>query len=110
MIIMRGQKDFQRVKKIGKSWVHTLIVLQIASNSLPYSRVGYVASKHIGNAVKRNRAKRLLRESLSLQERFISPGWDLLLIARPAIYSCKMNDVLLAVNSLISKANLLKNS
>ncbi|HCU98913.1 MAG TPA: ribonuclease P protein component, partial [Chloroflexi bacterium] len=51
---MRGQKDFQRVKKIGKSWVHTLIVLQIASNSLPYSRVGYVASKHIGNAVKRN--------------------------------------------------------
>ena len=107
MIIMRGQPDFQRVKNIGKSWVHSLVVLQTTNNLLPYSRIGYVASKHIGNAVKRNRAKRLLREALFTHGRQILPGWDLLLIARPAIYNYKSTDVIPAVNYLLSKAKLL---
>jgi ribonuclease P protein component len=47
-------------------------------------RVGFTASKKIGNAVLRNRAKRrlraLAREGLPLLAR---PGWDYVLVARP---------------------------
>ena len=50
----------------------------------PASRVGFTASKKIGNAVQRNRAKRRLR---SLAREILGPGalpgWDYVLVARP---------------------------
>lgn len=46
---------------------------------------GFTATKKIGGAVQRNRAKRRLREaSRRLLPRFGRPGWDYVLIAREA--------------------------
>jgi len=108
MIVMRRQSDFQRVKRSGKSWAHPLAVLQAITNSLPYSQIGFVASKYVGNAVKRNRAKRLLREAFHRHGTNILPGWDLLLVARTSIEHCKADDVCSAVNYLLLQAALLK--
>ena len=47
-------------------------------------RVGYTASKKIGNAVARNRAKRRLREvARKVLTTLGHPGWDYVLVARP---------------------------
>lgn len=47
-------------------------------------RVGYTASKKIGNAVARNRAKRRLREvARMVLPQHGRPGWDYVLVARP---------------------------
>jgi ribonuclease P protein component len=47
-------------------------------------RVGYTASKKIGNAVQRNRAKRRLRAlAREVLARLARPGWDYVLVARP---------------------------
>lgn len=50
----------------------------------PALRVGYTASKKVGNAVKRNRAKRRMRAAaLAVAVPNVPPGHDLVLIARP---------------------------
>lgn len=47
-------------------------------------QVGFTASKKIGNAVTRNRAKRRLRAAArALMPRLARPGWDYVLVARP---------------------------
>lgn len=47
-------------------------------------QVGFTASKKIGNAVARNRAKRRLREvARAILPRLAQPGWDYVLVARP---------------------------
>ncbi|MCB6180039.1 ribonuclease P protein component [Rhodobacter sp. Har01] len=47
-------------------------------------QIGFTASKKIGNAVARNRAKRRLREAArAVLPRLARPGWDYVLVARP---------------------------
>lgn len=50
----------------------------------PGVRIGFTASKKIGNAVARNRAKRRLRAlAREIMPGLCHPGWDYVLVARP---------------------------
>jgi ribonuclease P protein component len=71
------------------------------------SRFGFAASRRIGNAVERNRAKRLLREAVRLHLPEIVPGVDCLLIARRATPGASFHEVEAAVLMLLERADLL---
>ena len=45
----------------GKSYVHPHCVLYVAKNRLGYTRIGLTATKKVGHAVQRNRARRVMR-------------------------------------------------
>ncbi|MGQ0603891.1 MAG: ribonuclease P protein component [Anaerolineales bacterium] len=113
MLRLRSSTDFERVRREGRSYAHPLVVviacrqLATGNDQHPASRVGYAAGKSVGTAVKRNRAKRLLRESVRSLSASIAPGWDIVLIARASIIACKAPQVRDTVAQLLKKAHVL---
>ncbi len=118
MLRLRSATDFERVRRDGRSYAHPFVVLiagRQPADSAPGeqpagTRVGYAAGRSVGNAVKRNRAKRLLRESVRSQAAPIAPGWDLILIARTAIVGCTLAQVREAVSQLLRRAHVLSSN
>ena len=100
-------QDFKRVRQSGKSYAHPLIVLIAQANDEMKIRVGVAAGRTVGSAVKRNRAKRLLREAMRPLIPSLSSGWDLILIARPALAVSTLNATHQALLNLLGRAHLI---
>jgi len=100
-------QDFKRVRQSGKSYAHPLVVLVAQANAEMKVRVGIAAGRTVGSAVKRNRAKRLLREALRPLIPSLVSGWDLILIARPALVSSSSTDARRALLSILRRAQLI---
>jgi ribonuclease P protein component len=86
---------------------HPLLVMVYLENDAQASRIGISTSRAVGNAVKRNRARRVLRHALQPMLSSISPGWDIVLIARKPIGEAAFLVVQEALNSLLQRANLI---
>jgi ribonuclease P protein component len=76
-------REYQTVFQGGESVATRGLVLYRMKNGLPENRTGFVVSKKTGNAVIRNRVKRLLRESYRTHKTGLVQGYDLVFIARP---------------------------
>ena len=100
--------DFQRVRRSGKSYAHPLLVLIKLPNEQESSRFGIAAGRSVGSAVQRNRAKRLVRESLRDSLPSILPGWDVVILARKPIVKANYHQIRTALVRLLQKAQLLK--
>lgn len=79
---LNRNNDFQRAYRRGKSSVHPHVVVYVNKNRVGYTRIGITASKKIGNAVTRNRARRVIRSALQrVLPQNIGP-YDIVLVAR----------------------------
>ena len=104
---LRRPADFARLRKIGHTRRHPLVVLGVAPNNLAHNRYGVIASRRLGNAVKRNRARRLMREALRHHHPHIAPGHDIVAVARKHIVGQHFDAVDEAIHSLLARAGLL---
>ncbi len=104
---LTSSSTFKRVRRIGKSYAHPLVVLIKHPNELEISRFGIAASRTLGNAIERNRAKRRLRESLRPLLALIAPGWDIVVLARRPLISASFSEIILAIETLLKRAALL---
>jgi ribonuclease P protein component len=99
--------DFKRVRRTGKSYAHPFIVLVVKANEASKTRIGVTASRSVGGAVKRNRAKRLMREAMRPLLPDLLPGWDMILIARPPLLAASLQELRQAIEGLFRRAQII---
>ena len=99
--------DIIRVRRTGKSYAHPLVVLYVLKSDLPETHVGVSAGLAVGNAVKRNRAKRLLRAAMNELLPATVPGSQLLLIARSPLAQANVFQAREALSILLKRAGLI---
>lgn len=105
---LRDKERFRQVKETGVSYAHPMLVLCLMPNGEPISRCGFTVGRRVGKAVKRNRARRRLREAVRLMWDLIAPGWDMVWIARPAINRAEFVDLQGVCARLLRRAGLLR--
>lgn len=114
--VLRKQADFNRLYHKGKSAGSRSVVVFYKTNGLAYNRYAFLASKKVGNSVKRNRARRLMKEAFRpYRKKFEalngldrgSSGLDFIFIARQTINGLKCQDVEKSLRSCFSRLGLL---
>ena len=78
--------DFSRILSKKIRFSDGFLVLFVDENSLGYPRLGVAVGRHFGNAVLRNRLKRLLRESFRKNQIEIPSGFDYVLMFSRQIF------------------------
>ena len=79
---MKRSADFERTYAGRRSAQNATCRVVAAPNELPHSRLGLSVGKKYGNAVRRNRFKRLVREAFRLNRDKLPVGFDIVVIPR----------------------------
>ena len=103
--VLRRDEDFKRIYKRGRSTGGKYVVVFCRKNGFDYNRLAYLASKKVGNSVRRNRARRLMRESMR-QIGPVGQGYDIVLIARNTINDRKCADVKKSIEAAFRKLKI----
>ena len=106
-LTLRQQRDFSRVYNRGSSRGSRYVVILYKENGLGYTRTAFVASKKVGNAVTRNRARRLMREAYRSLEAGIAKGYDIIFVARNTIEGCTEAEVEKVMRSALRGCELI---
>ena len=84
-ITLKENSDFNRVYYRGKSKAKPALVVYSLKNRVGVCRIGITTSKKIGNAVERNRSRRIIRaafQSVIKEHNFEGKGYDFVFVAR----------------------------
>ena len=102
---LRTPADFRRVHdQSPRVWPHPLLVLRVAPNDLPYSRIGITVSSRVGKAVVRNRVRRRLHEAARARLHALAHGYDLLVVARPPSAAASWPELCAALDTVLHRA------
>lgn len=91
-VILKDNKDFLALYRNGRYIPSKYSVIYIKPNKRPYNRFGITAGRKIGNAVCRNRAKRLIRLAYQQSEINLPVGIDIVVVARNGILGIKSDE------------------
>lgn len=100
---LRKKGEFNRVYRRGRRLHGEGFSLVAAANAEGCTRLGISVQKKTGNAVERNRIKRIIREAFRLQRECFPTGSDIVLTVRPGFSLQSPADIVTAVTGLGQK-------
>lgn len=111
LISLKQNKDFRRMYHRGKTVVFPALVVYYSKNRQSTCRLGITAGKKIGNAVCRNRVKRIIRAAYSAVIDSVDTTaccYDFVIVARNRCAFLKSSDVEAQLCAALKKSGLMK--
>jgi ribonuclease P protein component len=105
--MLSGRADFARFAEGGVSKTHPLLVGRFVRTNLDGTRFGLATGTRLGGAVVRNRVRRRIREALRVMAPSFQPGWDVLIIARPAVVDADHDALVAALRRVLRSGGVL---
>ncbi len=107
-ITLKDNRDFSRLYKRGKSFVSPVLVTYILKNKSDNLRFGITTGKKVGKAVKRTRARRVIRAAYYELYPNIKSGYDFVFVARGKTPYAKSQTICCAMKKHLKAAGVLK--
>ncbi len=101
--IVKENKDFTKIINNKKYVVNNNFSIYYIDNDLNRKRFGITVSKKLGNAVKRNKIKRQLKNIIDKNEKIFQNSKDYIIIVRRGILNCNFQEIEISLIELVSK-------
>jgi ribonuclease P protein component len=101
-------QDFATLQGSGITRSHALLFARFVRTDGDSTRFGLSTGRKLGGAVVRNRARRRLREALRVMAPSFQPGWDVLIIARPALIEADHEALVGALRRVLGRGGVLE--
>ena len=102
---IRTRRHYQRITQQSKRLIGNWIIIDVRKCSGPSTKLGVTVSKRYGNAVARNRFKRIVREAFRLSFPQLPQGIDLNIKPRSAACEAKSFDILPEIVELLKNVH-----
>ena len=107
---LRRPTDYAHVQRSGAVYRHPDVLISVCRNETSQNRYGIVTSRRVGKAVIRNKCKRRLRVILAHLHCGMHQGFDVVVVARPAIVRQPFSELQRILKGLLAQARLMGNS
>jgi len=108
IVTLKQNTDFRRAYARGRSYTNPALVLYCIKNHEGICRVGITTSKKIGNAVERNRCRRVIMAAYRNAAPLCSGGWDLIFVARFKTKHMKSTEIERIMTEQLRAAGVVK--
>ena len=105
-VALKQNHEFRRLYSKGKNAASPYFAVYCRRTGRPYSRLGLTTGVKLGNAVKRNRVRRRMRELYRTNESKLRPGYDIVMVARTRAIFARYSDLESSFLRLMKKLEL----
>lgn len=105
---IRKNRDYRRIYRKGRRFSNRAGLVYVVKSGQAETRIGFVATKKIGHAFARNRAKRLMKEVFRLHQHELAPHQEAVLLAGTFLTHATYREAEKALLSLWRKAGMMK--